>query len=80
LLKKLQFQKLLIINMSERTDRRDAVILAAAVSDMNVEFVMGARRESILEDALPPGGQTESLKLGKGIKGSWRSHMNALQQ
>jgi hypothetical protein len=80
LLKKLQFQKLLVINMSERTDRRDAVILAAAISNMNVEFVVGARRESILEDALPPGGQTESLKLDKGIKGSWRSHMNALKQ
>ncbi|PMD54784.1 glycosyltransferase family 25 protein, partial [Hyaloscypha bicolor E] len=76
----LQFQKLLVINMSERTDRRDAVILAAAISNMNVEFVMGARRESILEDALPPGGQTESLKLDKGIKGSWRSDMNALKQ
>jgi hypothetical protein len=78
--KYLQFQKLLVINMPERTDRRDAVSLAAAVSHMNVEFVMGVRGESIPVDALPPGGQTESLKLGKGIKGSWRSHMNALQQ
>jgi hypothetical protein len=80
MLKKLQFQKLLVINTPERTDRRDAVSLAAAVSNMNVEFVMGVRGESILGDALPPGGQAESLKLGRGIKGSWRSHLNALQQ
>jgi hypothetical protein len=80
LLKKLQFQKPLVIIMPERTDRRDAVSLAAAVSNMNVEFEMGVRGESILEDALPPGGQAERLKLGKGIEGSWRSHMNALQQ
>jgi len=66
--------------MTERTDRRDAVSLAAAVSDMNVEFVLGVRGESIAEDAFPPGSSTESIKLSKGIKGSWRSHMNALQQ
>jgi hypothetical protein len=80
LLKRLQFQKLLVINMPERTDRRDAISLAAAASNMNVEFVMGVRAESIPEDALPPEGSTESIKLSKGIKGSWRSHMNALQQ
>jgi hypothetical protein len=78
--KRVQFQKLFVINMPERTDRRDAVSLAAAVSNMNVEFVMGVRGESIPEEALPPGGSTESIKLPKGIKGSWRSHMNALQE
>jgi hypothetical protein len=66
--------------MPERTDRRDATNLAAAVSNMDVEFVMGVKGESIPEDAYPPGGSTESIKLSKGIKGSWRSHMNALQQ
>jgi hypothetical protein len=79
-LKLAQFQKLLVINMPERTDRRDAVNLAAAVSNMKVEFVMGVRGESIPEDALPPGGSTENIRLPIGIKGSWRSHMNALQQ
>jgi len=76
----LQFQKLLVINMPERTDRRDAVTLAAGVSNMQVEFVMGVRGESVPEEALPPGGSTDSVKQSKGIKGSWRSHMNALHQ
>ena len=66
--------------MPERNDRRDAISLAAAVSKMNVEFVMGVRGDSIVEDSFPPGGSTESIKLSNGIKGSWRSHMNALQQ
>jgi hypothetical protein len=47
---------------------------------MNVKFVMEVKVESIPEDALPPGGSTDSIKLPKGVKGSWRSHMNALQQ
>lgn len=80
MLKLAQFQKLLVINMPERTDRRDAVSLAAAVSNMKVEFLMGVRGESVPEDALPPGGSTKSIQLPKRIKGSWRSHMNALQQ
>ncbi|PMD33181.1 glycosyltransferase family 25 protein [Hyaloscypha variabilis F] len=51
----LGFQKLLVINMPERTDRRDAVTLAAGVSNMKIEFVMGVRGESVPEVALPPG-------------------------
>lgn len=47
--------------MPERTDRRDAVSLAAAVSNINVEFVMGVRGESIPEHAFPPGGSSESI-------------------
>jgi hypothetical protein len=70
LLNLLQFQKLLIINMPERTDRRDAISLAAAVSNMSVEFAMDVRGESIPEDALPPGASSESIGLFKGIKGS----------
>jgi hypothetical protein len=70
--------KLLVLNMPKRTHRRDAVSLATAASNMNVEFVMGVRGESIPEDALPPGGSTDTIKLPKWIKGSRRSRMNAL--
>lgn len=66
--------------MPSRTDRRDAISLAAAVTDLNVEFIEGVGGDSIPEAAFPPGGSTESIKLSKGIKGSWRSHMNALHE
>jgi len=65
--------------MPSRTDRRDAITLAASVSNLDVDFIAGVGGDSIPEEAFPPGGSTESIKLSKGIKGSWRSHMNALQ-
>lgn len=66
--------------MPSRTDRRDAVSLAAAVSDFQIDFIDGVGGDSIPEKALPPGGSGESVKLAKGIRGSWRSHMNALRE
>lgn len=65
--------------MPARTDRRDACTLAAAIEGMDVDFLDGVGGDSILEASLPPEGSSAALKLGKGIKGSWRSHMNALQ-
>lgn len=61
------------------SDRRDASSLSAAVSDLNIEFLEGIEGESIPEVALPPNVAENSIKLSKGIRGSWRSHMDALQ-
>ena len=66
--------------MPSRTDRRDAISLAAAVSGMEVDFIEGVGGDSVPEAALPPEGSSESVKLSKGIKGSWRSHMNTLHE
>ncbi|KAH7336278.1 hypothetical protein BKA65DRAFT_563288 [Rhexocercosporidium sp. MPI-PUGE-AT-0058] len=76
----LGFQKIFVINMPSRTDRRDAISLAAAVSDLTVDFIEGVGGDSIPEAAFPPEGSRESIKLSKGIKGSWRSHMNILHE
>lgn len=66
--------------MMSRTDRRDATSLAAATSNMQVEYVEGVGGKGIPEAALPPGGSEKSIKQSLGIKGSWRSHMNALHE
>ncbi|OCL12536.1 glycosyltransferase family 25 protein, partial [Glonium stellatum] len=70
------FEKILVINLRSRTDRRDAISLAAATSNLKIEFIDGVNADSIPEYAFPPG---KSRLMSKGIKGSWRSHMNALQ-
>ena len=64
--------------MPSRTDRRDATSLAAASSNLKLEFIQGVLGDSIPEAAFPPGGSADSIKQSTGIKGSWRSHMNAL--
>ncbi|TVY32256.1 hypothetical protein LSUB1_G007833 [Lachnellula subtilissima] len=74
----LGFQKIFVINMPSRTDRRDATSLAAASSNLKLEFIPGVRGDSIPEAAFPPEGSADSIKQSAGIKGSWRSHMNAL--
>ncbi|TVY84973.1 hypothetical protein LSUE1_G000848, partial [Lachnellula suecica] len=74
----LGFEKIFVINMPSRTDRRDATSLAAAASNLNIDFIEGVGGDSIPEAAFPPGGSADSIKQSPGIKGSWRSHMNAL--
>ncbi|KAJ4367294.1 hypothetical protein N0V83_006875 [Neocucurbitaria cava] len=74
----LGFQKILVLNLPFRTDRRDAMSLSAAVSNIKLEFVDGVTGESIKQSAYPP--PEENIKLLPGIRGSWRTHMNALQR
>jgi hypothetical protein len=52
--------------------------LSAAVSNVKIEFVEGVTGESINEKAYPP--PEENRKHSAGIRGSWRTHMNALQR
>jgi hypothetical protein len=73
-----EFQKILVLNLPYRTDRRDAMTLAAATSNIALEFVDGVTGESIRQSAYPP--PKENIKLPSGIRGSWRTHMNALQR
>lgn len=73
-----KFQKILVLNLPFRTDRRDAITLAAATSNMKLEFVDGVTGDSIRQSAYPP--PEENIRLPVGIRGSWRTHMNALQR
>lgn len=73
-----KFEKILVLNLPFRTDRRDAMSLSAAISNTKLEFVEGVTGESIKNKAYPP--PEENRKLSAGIRGSWRTHMNALQK
>ncbi|CAG8981530.1 hypothetical protein HYALB_00003103 [Hymenoscyphus albidus] len=76
----LGFQKLFVINLPSRTDRRDAVSLAAAVRNFHIDFIEGVGGDSVPDNVLPPEGSEENVKLSKGVRGSWRSHINDLQE
>jgi hypothetical protein len=67
-----------VLNLPFRTDRRDAMSLSAAISNIKLEYVDGVTGDSIKQSAYPP--PDENLKLLPGIRGSWRTHMNALQR
>lgn len=61
-----------MINLPSRTDRRDAASLAAALTDLDIEYVNGDIE--VDEKALPPGA--EEVNMSKGAIGAWRAHMN----
>ncbi|KAF2101184.1 hypothetical protein NA57DRAFT_34782 [Rhizodiscina lignyota] len=73
--KTLGFQKIFVINLPSRTDHRDAITLAAALTDLELEFVDGVTE--VAEKALPPGGK--EVKLNKGGLGNWRAHLNIMR-
>ena len=73
----LQFQKVFVVNIPERTDRRDAMALAAALSEIDVTWVDGVMGADVTNKVLPADSFDKSIS--RGNKGSWRAHMNALQ-
>jgi hypothetical protein len=67
------------VGLPTRTDRRDAMILSAALSNMEVEFVDGVLGESV-KDSVIPSPEGKLRRLGNSSIGSWRGHMNAIQE
>ncbi|KAK0701557.1 hypothetical protein B0T21DRAFT_300364 [Apiosordaria backusii] len=74
----LGFQKIFVLNLPERTDRRDAMTLVAALSKLDVTWIDGIDGKDVPDRVLP--GDSWDKKISKGNKGSWRAHMNALQR
>ncbi|KAI8624917.1 hypothetical protein F5Y19DRAFT_480155 [Xylariaceae sp. FL1651] len=82
----LGFERIFVINLPSRLDRRDAMTLAGAVSNLSFTFLEGLKG-----DQLPPSSfaassadrkqdrSRSSNSASAGAWGSWRAHMNALQ-
>lgn len=54
------------------------MVLAAAVSNIDVEFIDGVDGVSVPDKALPPG--LGRYAMSNATIGSWRAHMNAIQR
>ena len=71
-----------MINLPTRTDRRDALSLAAAYSGLEIEYVDGVLVSDDdlpeMRKILPPGGKDKGLKAP--ALGSWRAHLNAVRK
>lgn len=72
----LGFQKIFVINLPKRTDRRDSMSLAAAFSGIEVEYIDGVTE--VADEALPPGGKEKNFQ--DSVVGAWRAHMNAVRK
>lgn len=71
-----QFQKIFVINLASRTDRRDAISLAARLTGLQIEFVEAATQ--VDAKAWPPGAK--EVNLNPGGAGCWRSHLNVIER
>lgn len=74
----LGFSKIFVVGLPERTDKRDALSLTAALTGFHVDFVNGVKGESIPEKAVPFGIDRHALM--ETNLGSWRGHMNAIRR
>lgn len=74
----LGFSKIFVVGLPERTDKRDALTLTAALTGFHVDFVDGVRGETIPDKALPIGVNRDMLM--ETNLGSWRGHMNAIRR
>ena len=74
-----KFQEIFVLNLPQRTDRRDAMTLAGVVSGVRFTWVDGVRGADVPEKALPPGDRSTNVKW-QAMTGCWRAHMKALQQ
>jgi hypothetical protein len=71
-----QFQKMFVIGLPSRTDRRDSMSLAAAYTGLEIEYVDGVT--DVDNKTLPPGGLERGPDAGS-IR-AWRAHMNLMRQ
>lgn len=67
-----------MVGLPSRTDRRDGILLQAALSNIRVKFVDGVIGKDVLDKAIPSTSQHE--RMNDAVLGSWRAHMNAIQE
>ncbi|KAI0881917.1 glycosyltransferase family 25 protein [Annulohypoxylon maeteangense] len=75
----LGFEKIFVISLPSRTDRRDGMVLAAALSNLEIDFIDGVNGRDVPDKALL-SSQEELKRLADPVIGAWRAHMNAIQE
>ncbi|KAI1337225.1 glycosyltransferase family 25 protein [Xylariaceae sp. FL0016] len=74
----LGFSRIFVINLPSRVDRRNTIALAGAVSNLSITFLDGLTGDQVPGNVVSPDTQSLALQ-DSGARGSWRSHMNAIQ-
>jgi GR25 family glycosyltransferase involved in LPS biosynthesis len=71
-----KFEKLFVINLPVRTDHHDAMLVTAAASNIQINWIDGVNGSDILDKVLPPEATRQGIS-NVNI-GSWSAHMNAM--
>ena len=71
----IQFEKIFVLNLPSRSDRRDAMSLAASLTDIKVGYIDAvSHTDGVI---LPPGGV--NLRLNNESVNNSRTHLNAIR-
>ncbi|KAF2121036.1 hypothetical protein BDV96DRAFT_672175 [Lophiotrema nucula] len=73
----LGFEKIFVVNRPARTDRRDAMTLAAAFTDLNLSWISAVSGDQVLDLTIPLDKEPANPPRS-GDKGGWRSHLHAI--
>ncbi|KAM4065909.1 glycosyltransferase family 25 (LPS biosynthesis protein) [Hirsutella rhossiliensis] len=74
----LGFEKIMVVSLPSRTDRRDGMVLQSALTHMSIDFIDGLSGSAVPEKAIP---KIENMgHIVDAELGSWRGHMNAIQE
>lgn len=81
----LQFQKILVLGLPDRLDKKDVWSLANIASDLKIEWVDGIRGRDISPQARPAGWSplpdtNERSRTASNTVGSLRGHLNAVRR
>lgn len=74
----LGFSKIFVVGLPERSDKRDALSLTAALTGFHVNWVDGVKADTVVDKAVPFGIDRHG-GFGSNL-GSWRGHMNAIRR
>jgi hypothetical protein len=74
----LGFEAIYTIGLSDRFDKRDAIELAADVTNLKLTWIDGVRPDDMAPKAIPPTFKLPGVL--PGVIGCWRSHMNVIQK
>ena len=81
----LGFQKIYVLNVPKRVDRRDMMSLMALASNVEIEYVTGVDSEAISSLRLPPiqlidGLRNMNFQFSPGQLGCYRSNLNIMRK
>jgi hypothetical protein len=74
----LGFQKIYAIGLSDRSDRRDSIELAADVTNLQITWIDGVSPSLMNPKTVPSAYKLPAVL--PGVIGCWRSHLNVLRK
>ncbi|KAI9756671.1 MAG: hypothetical protein M4579_003760 [Chaenotheca gracillima] len=70
----LGFEKIFVIGLEERDDKRDAMAVASSLTGFTFDWSEGVKGDDVADNALPPSLNRE--KAGTNAIGCWRAHLD----